>query len=405
MRIVGLAARAFSLFLSASSPMVAQENTVQRAFTTPVLIERATPSTVVPIEVKSGKLHLSASIQGIERDFIFDTGSPTILARDFADALELKIIGQNTGIDANGAPVTMDVAVVQEIILGEITFRNVPVLIHDYTQVPQGGCFFDGGVLGSELLPGSAWRIDLGQSRLEIAESSEVLGVSADAASAPLHDFGYPHMPVVDYSVNGFNDKALFDTGNSGQVALFRQIAEDREVRSAIEPGSISRGRGSEGVSASGMGASVDLQRFTLSGFRIGERALGEVDVLTRGSPPTLIGVGLLDRYVVTLDYPAGQMRWLPRKSQPPQVPWQGFSVMLVDGSAKVVQLFQGSPAERAGLRLGDRVLEIAGRSLATTDETERCSHARWLSERSRWSPATTITVEREGAPVELELN
>lgn len=393
------------MLMPLASAVFAQNSSVQQAFNTPVTVERSAPVTSVPLNARGGKLYLRASAQGNDREFIFDTGSPTILSKTFADQLDLEIIGQNTGVDANGTNVTMNVAVVDEITLGDVIFHDVPVLIFDYAQIPLGTCFFDGGVIGSELLPGSAWRIDLERNQLDIGSSAQALGVSSEASQTRLHHFGYPHMPVVDYSINGFSDKALFDTGNSGVIALFENIADDRNVRRAMERGSKRQGEGTEGVSAGGMGALVDLQRFVLKDLHIGEHTLEQADTVTRQTPPTLIGTGILDNYKITLDYPASMMRWEPRMSPSPKTPDQGFSVMFVENVATVVQLFKDSPADRIGLQLGDQVTELSGRSLTAANEHERCEQSRWLSDASGSFAAETITVLRDGNAVELRFD
>lgn len=404
MRRLLQAAAAILLPFHLNSPAAAQDNALQQAFSTPVIVARGAPTTSIPLDVRGRKLHLTASVMGVEREFIFDTGSPTVLSADLAARLDLEIIGQNTGVDANGTAVTMKVAVVDEIALGDVSFRKVPVLIHDYAQTPQGGCFIDGGVLGSELLPGSAWRVDLSRAQLDIASTAGDLGVSPDAGRATMYDFGYPHMPVVDYSVNGFRDKALFDTGNAAAVVLFDPIVSDRQVRRATARGSMREGRGTLGVSAGGMGAEIDLRRFSLTDFRVGAVQLAPVETATRNAPPTLIGAGVLDAYVVTLDYPAGVIWWEPRAAPAPRPPHRGFAVMFVDDAATVVQLYENSPADRAGLRLGDRVLALSGRSLAASDEAAQCAQARWLAERAGEERPATITVLRGDAAVELQL-
>ena len=405
MRPTRRTAASLLLLVLLATTAFAQNRSIQQAFMTPVIIERSEPVTSVPIDARGGKLYMRASVQENDREFIFDTGSPTILSKDLADELGLEIIGQNTGVDANGVNVTMDVAVVDSIALADVIFRNVPVLIFDYTQIPLGSCFFDGGVIGSELLPGSAWRIDLERKQLDIGPSSEALGVSSEASQSALHQFGYPHMPIVDYSIDDFSDKALFDTGNSAVVALFEHIVDDRDVRRSIKRGSKRQGEGTEGISAGGMGETVSIQRFVLNDFRIGEQTLTQVRTVTRQTPPTLIGTGILDTHIVTLDYPANTIRLESRTTPSQRPPGQGFGVMFVENVATVVQLFEDSPAADAGLRLGDHVLEIAERSLIASNENERCEHSRWLSDSSDSFADETIVVQRDSNAVELQLD
>ena len=68
------------------------------------------PLTTVPLDIRMNKLYVSATLEDQTRAFIFDTGSPTILSQELADALGLERTGSNTGRDANGRMVTMDTA-------------------------------------------------------------------------------------------------------------------------------------------------------------------------------------------------------------------------------------------------------------------------------------------------------
>ena len=88
---------------------------------------------------------------------------------------------------------------------------------------------------------------------MDIAEAG-TLPSSPSAMTVPLHDFGYPHYPVVAYSVGDIQDKAMFDTGNAGQLILTSQVVQSDAVQGRIVPDSIQVGRGSDGVSAGGMG-------------------------------------------------------------------------------------------------------------------------------------------------------
>lgn len=401
MKTLLLAALALVL---ASATAAAQNREASMTSHGGITIERTSDVTSVPLEDLGGKLFLRAGVNGTERSFIFDTGSPTMLSKQLASELGLEIIGERTGIDANGVPITTELAILDQLTLGDTTFRNIPILIFDFSAIPLGTCIFDGGVLGSELLPESAWRIDLDRRVMEIAETAEALAEHPKTKQAPLTLSGYPHMPVIDYSVNGFKDKALFDTGNAGTLVLFKDILGDREVNQAIKRRSLHRGRGTEGVSAGGMGQEVELHRFKLKDLRIGRHSIGAVSASTRQVPPSLIGSGMLKSNVVTLDYPGGTFSWHPREEPAPAPADQGFGVSFVDGKPLVVQLFEGSTAEKKGLRLGDEVLSLDGRLLAAKTDAERCEQLRWLIGSQTEQPYRSLTVLRNGQPVSIDL-
>ena len=63
----------------------------------PIKIERDELVTSIPLQIRSGMLHLTASMNDFTGEFVFDTGSPTIIDQTIAEKLNLKILGENTG--------------------------------------------------------------------------------------------------------------------------------------------------------------------------------------------------------------------------------------------------------------------------------------------------------------------
>ncbi|MAZ90524.1 MAG: hypothetical protein CMH94_06650 [Oceanicaulis sp.] len=386
--------------LTSTSPAFARQDDLQALLSAPVGVERTAPVSSVPFETRVRKFYLDASVNGETHEFIFDTGSPTIVSRQLADALGLEIVGRNTGRDANGTPVTMDFAIIDRLTLGDVTFTRVPVLIHDFSGLATGACLIDGGVIGSEILPGSAWRIDAAAGRLEIAESAAALAPLETVLSAPLHDFGYPHAPVLDYALGEIADKALFDTGSEEEVVLFHQVADSRPARAHIVRGSVVTGQGSEGESAGGRSENRELVRFSLEDFRIGETSPDPVRATTRTVPPSLVGAGMMDRFIVTLDYPGAAFTLSPRDAPAPERVEPGFALAFAGEGVEVVQLFEGSPADEAGLRLGDRVTAIDGRALGG----HGCEDVHWLMGEYSEADGGALTVERAGETMVIEV-
>lgn len=372
----------------------------------PVTVERAEEVTDVPLLSHMGKLAIAAEANGTERQFVFDTGSPSMISRELAGELGLKAIGTNTGRDANGREHTTEVAILEELRIGSVTFRDVPVLISDFSTADPHRCFFDGGVIGSEIFPGSAWHIDADRQSLQIAGTFEELAggdLAAPAITAPLHDFGYPHAPIFDYSIGRLTDRGLFDTGSSDTVVLFGGVAGDERVRRALVEGSIREGRGSHGVSAAGPGEETDLLLFEIDGMRLGETPLGRQPGTIRAVPPTLLGLGLLATHDVTLDYPGKRMLLHPRSRPEAEPSHPGFAMMMVGAEVRVTQLFEGSAAQRAGLRLGDEVVAVDGAALFP--EEAPCETMRFLVETGSARSARALTVLRDGQPVRIELD
>jgi len=373
----------------------------------PIAVEREEAITSVPLIPHMGKLAIYAELNGVDRQFVFDTGSPTLISREFAESLDLTVIGSNIGYDANGREFRTDIAIVDLLTIGDTTFRSVPVMIADFSNSDPKGCFFDGGVIGSELFPRSVWHIDPERQMLDIAANVSDLDLDLarplnSVVATRLHDLGYPHAPVFNYSIGSFTDRGLFDTGNSDTVILFDRIAQDEQVRSAIMPGSIREGRGSHGVSAAGRGEDTDLLRFELERMRLGETTLGLTSGTTRSAPPSLIGLGILNTHAVTLDYAEGRLLLHPRSVSEPALSHPGYALMATDDGVRVVQLFNGSAAQEGGLRLGDHIVAIDDHVIPPGEAS--CETTRWLIESRPTLSAGYLTVLRGSERTKIAL-
>ena len=65
--------------LTSTSPAFARQDDLQALLSAPVGVERTAPVSSVPFETRVRKFYLDASVNGETHEFIFDTGSPTIV--------------------------------------------------------------------------------------------------------------------------------------------------------------------------------------------------------------------------------------------------------------------------------------------------------------------------------------
>lgn len=342
-------------------------------FDTETYVENPDFQSEVPIDVRRGKVYLEAEAGGLPYSFVLDTGSPTILTRKVADALGLTIRGQSTGLDANGTPVTMDLAVLDRMKIGDVVFRDVPVFVFDEVIPGAAGCLFDGGVIGSELMPHANWQIDLDRERVVLASHTGDLDHVEGAARADLAVSGYPFMPVVAHRINGsFSDNALFDTGNTELLHLNDKALDELQRRGLV--GSVSAtASGVFGGSAGGQAQDRDFRRIPLDRLSIGELELDDLEVWTRAGVPTLIGAKILQSHIVTLDYSGGNVYFSPYAAIAAREPTFGFRPYIDGDVVRVGFLRAGSSAEGAGLRLHDQVVRVDGTDLTSVGPNELC--------------------------------
>lgn len=389
------------------NPSVAQtrERSPAEIFASPIGVERRASVTHLPINLRYGKLHIDAKVNGQASEFLFDTGSPTVLAKKFADTLELEIVGRNTGLDSHGNQVTMEIAIVDRLTLGDMTFRNVPVLIHDFSDNHMGQCLVGNGLIGSEIFSANAWRIDTQAGRLSIAvDAREFPAPTGELLHTKLYDAGYPHAPIIDYSVGDLTDKAMFDTGNSAEIAFFERAAKHPSVRKATVPGTLEKGQGYEGESAGGLSESGPLTRFDISEVSLTSGALDTTKSIVRVMPPTLFGAGLLDNYIIILDYPSQQLL-LEKRTEPEATrPDPGYGIAMIGGRAVIARIYNGSAADRAGLKLGDHVVEAQGHSLTQLQGPSYCDTVKWLVGEFDPHDATELVVQRGDGLLQFKL-
>lgn len=309
----------------------------------------------VPLEVLGNRLFVEVELGGHPRRFLFDTGSPSMMDAPLADALGLEVIDRRQGRDAHGAIVETRVGQ-SDLVVGGTTFRKVPVFVADFPETAR--CLFD-GVLGSEVLPLCAWQIDLPESALRCSSDLGRLAHIDEAARQPLHTFGYPHAPFLEVRfAEKANSKALFDTGSPEYIAVSPPDLEGAKRNRAV--GRTVPGSGSIGGSLGGPAPEADQHMVQLQTLSLGSVALGPVAALARESSPSLIGAAVLEHFVVTLDARSASAYFAPYRGGPYARAAYGFGLSFHDG-VRVALVWEGSPADRAGMRVGQRVVAING--------------------------------------------
>lgn len=324
-------------------------------------VDEATIGIDVPLEVLATKLFVEVEVGGQPRQFVFDTGSPSMISAALAEELNLEIVDRTKGRDAHGAVV--DTGIVQaDIRLGGTTFHNVPIFVAEFPETAQ--CLFD-GVLGSELLPLCAWQIDLPDSRLRCNTALKALDHVGDSGRQTLHDFGYPHAPILDiHFARKARSKAMLDTGSPEYLAIAPGDLEGAKRNGGV--GQTVSGYGSSGGSLGGRAPDRNQELVELKSLSIGTLSLGRVDATVRETAPSLIGASVLEHFIVTLDSRSQSAFFDSYRDGPYTRESFGFSLDF-DGAVRVGRVWDDSPAAAAGLKVGQRVTSINGQAAETT--------------------------------------
>ena len=298
---------------------------------------------------------------------------PTVLTKKVAQELGLTITGENIGT-AHGMPVKMELAKVEQLIIGDVEFRNILVFIYDASNQVTANCVLDGGIIGSELMSLSNWQINFADKELILTSNIDQLKFINNAEMAKLKVENYPYYPMLAFEINGeLTDIAMFDTGNAELLHLSNATFAKLNVS---EPSGIDtiKAFGTFGESAAGRGQDEDSYLVPLKNLSIGEQYFSDIKVWTKQDALNLIGAKVFESHIVTLDYDNERVYFHQYQEQKNQKESYGLKLYLKGQSVHVALLWDLFPAKDAGLKLHDKIIKINETDLSQIESTEVCS-------------------------------
>lgn len=322
-------------------------------------------TTQVPIEADAMVI-VKATLNGRDFDFILDTGGHNILTPDAAKALGLKAVGTGSSGGAGEATMSQQYTRVAELKIGDATMRDQHfyVLPLQYGTVERGARAPLGGLLGLEIFERFHVRIDYPRRTLTLRRLQD----GYRGAGTPVRISFDDDMPLVDGRIDGRPGVIALDTGNSGSTVIQGVWARREGVAERLR-------RGIETVSYGAGGASTNwagrLQTLEIGGHvldrpiaRLAEDRAGAFSSRTEAAN---IGTDALRFFVIETDYRAGVI-WFDRQPGVVERPFNRAGLRTAKEDAQsflVVVVTPGTPAARADVQRGDRIVAVDGVSAA----------------------------------------
>jgi len=296
--------------------------------------------------------------------FELDTGGHLILTADAARGLALEPVGSFSSTGGGQGVAKAGFVRVHELRIGQAVLREQPAKVLNLSAASndRGPLPPRAGILGLELFERFAVRLDRRAHSLTL---TPLAGFRHSGPGVALPLRFNEDAPQTRGAVAGLPGDVELDTGNSGPAIV--------EGRWASAHG-LGR-RFSTGVVASGSGVGGDYKEIVshaalrLGAFDLPDELVSYVGVVERGSESMRdiaanLGEPILAQFDVTFDYDHHQV-WLNplpgRRPRPYNRAGLGLS-KVGEAPFKVGLVIAGSPAERAGLRVGDLVTAIDGR-------------------------------------------
>lgn len=285
--------------------------------------------------------------------FLVDTGSSvTLVSPEFAARYVTATPTTQTPKvnvrSASGETTQLAGVTVRRISVGEVRFDQVPALIYDFTELSDHFGERIDGVLGFPLFRQTVLTLDYPQSRILLTRAA---GSSTLQPGARISFDTTTKTPLIPIDLDGQTLVALVDSGSDGGLHLNPVGLTTRFLHGPVPGGVLATLSGER---------SQELGR--LNGLlKVGAYSLPN-PVIDMTDELSSIGGSILRNFVVTFDQLRGEITLFRESLAPivsPALRSAGLSFKRTPAYWRVVAVIPGSPAERAGVRVGDLVTRI----------------------------------------------
>jgi Aspartyl protease/PDZ domain len=298
--------------------------------------------------------------------FIFDTGAGATISLDAAKKLglvreketELSGVGDNAvrGYESHLKTVTIGSASVQNIPVSVISFADSPMV---FGHVPVDGYIGQPFYEKYVVLHDYAKKTITFRSpaTFQYTGSGELLNVEeAD------------YVPVVRGMLDGISARFGIDTGARSALLLFGPFVRENRLRETYKPKF-------SGVTGWGIGGPVRSDIARVRSVTLGATALAGIVArfsqnlnggTTDNSIAGLVGPDILKQFTMIYDLPHKHLILEKNSSFGTRDTYDKAGLWLIQGANtfEILDVISDGPASRAGLKVGDKILAIDGRSV-----------------------------------------
>lgn len=303
-------------------------------------------------------LLVRAAINGSEEEynFVVDTGGVALIDKSLAESLNLKQQGPMAKIDS------LDLSGFK--IYKVFCFTTFDFGLFDALGRPIHG------IIGSNLMDRYRMTFDFEAGTLTFSSDSTSLEVPEGGMLLPFKNHMVNTAPMVDFEICGKTLKGMIDTGQPYPVVLPMSSFEKHRDSCAVDY------IRSEGLMEEWPMTNPEHNYIArLASFELGNVRLDSAICLFADLPPTLsmplIGNDLLSQFKMVIDYPSDQMLLIPNEDArfKQNVYSAGLRPDLSPEDEVVVKgIWEGSPADEAGIKVGDRILSFNGHEMTSAN-------------------------------------
>jgi hypothetical protein len=351
----------------------------------------------IPFEYRKNSIVIPVSIGNKTYDYIFDTGGFNNLTDEMQAANGFPVLTTQTVGSSNKLKKQVNIVKADSVSIGGLILKDVAMLQMNYSDVPGINCTINGGLIGSSIIKKFIWKIDYINKKIIVTDRKTILPSSPATIKIPV-SFDQRLMPHIELRINGNDEKALFDLGSNTLFSLTQKTAYKytNEKNSAAIIGAATEG--GNGV------LKQDVFFFKANDISIGNaQYINKPVVYAKYNNVNLIGNPVIKDYIITLNFPDGEMYWEPIASSSQKEGWKsfGFTLAYQDGKVKVATLYAEYAADKSGLRVGDEIVAIDGKPLPCNTT---CDCLKSLPALLAAKDTITLTIQSNNATKDITL-
>ena len=334
-------------------------------------IARGAAQAVVPFRFNRdiGWIYTTVRVGGRPAPLIFDSGGANYFSVAAARSLELKSSGGLPISGVGNGSINAGLAQLGTIALGDAQLVDQHGIVAPLPYVvthPGAGTDTD-GLIGAEFLQNLRIAFDFVANTMTLTPfGGRPTPPAAGVAEPLLSDGAHAYVRA---SIDGVPGLFLLDTGDAGGITVFRRFANAH---------GLFRGRGLTYLSAGGVGGHLAYRLYRARSFVLGGGTMhappvtvseASAGAFASRSIAGNIGIRVLSRYRLTFDFnrKAVTFATTPSIAAPFTTDHTGMSLTQNDPSAFIVlSVVPGSPAARAGVAAGDRIVALNTTNVGT---------------------------------------
>ena len=261
-----------------------------------------------PFEIKKGWIVVPVEIENKKYKFLLDTGTPTLVSKELAKSLKMKVIDSVNASDVYNKSQKNKYTRIETVSIGSANFKGIVALINDFNINPMWSSLEVDGFIGSNLMRHAIWDIDFNQKQITITDDESTLNLPEGIIQNKLY-IGVAGVPAVACKINGKKIwNFTIDFGYNGDIVI-----PFSEFERQIENGEISNFKKSNTQGVIGIYGREDKSRESYTGvineIEFGNSILKEQKVYSEKYLVKTFGLDFFRNYRVILNWDSKKIK------------------------------------------------------------------------------------------------